>query len=302
MQKKSKNYPDLSLYSNEIEYIFEKFTSFSAFKLYLYLLQKSRFGENPENLAKYSLKRIGEEIGTHRQNVHKSMQVLEEMGLILKKNGFIENIFKISQVAPPDCHTKYDSCNISYDSLSYNLLQSVIDFITKCNISYDKELPNAFTTLAESVSHYSILYSTHYSIHYEGCEFSKFFEKIKSKTKRKENFNKFVSLACIESEERIREVFERVTKTDIHVLGVLDEMIDIIINNKKESIREVKINEILSGAYQKFSDIDHQKLINLNKTEINFLQHYGVHQLSKSDNYEIKKYINDYYQQGEMFC
>lgn len=294
MQKNSKNFPDLTLYSNELDYIFENFTSFSAFKLYLFLLKRSRFGENPENLAKYSLKRIGDELKIQRQNIHKSMQVLEEMGLIIRKNGFIEKIFKISNISPPNCNKSYDDRNKSYDSSSYNLLQDVILFMTSCNISYDKKSIESFTALVNDVSHYSSHYTSLYTFHYEGCFLLEFLNKIKSKKIKETTFNKICALLLIVDQEKFTLLFNQVQESGIHILGIIDEMIEIIIYGKKEKIRATSINKILRTGISKNSQLTDEHKKELNQTEIEFLTSFGVGQLSKSSEYEINQYIDMY--------
>lgn len=237
------------------------------------------------------------------------------MNLILRINGEINQVYKISELEINKCHQIDDSDNDNKkgecqqiddshqqidDSLSSDCLQFVTTLMTDCHQIDDRKSLEVFTGLVESIPHNP--FHNHYHNHshnHRACVYFNFLEKIKLEKYRIENHIKLGVLQKMFGEEKLVEIFNEVVNQNVHVLGVVDKIIQILFFEKEESIRKTEIMSIIQKGYTRLGDIKEDDISKLNKLEIKFLEHYGMYQLSKTNTHEINFKITEFLKQGE---
>lgn len=296
----------ITLYPNELDFLFTKFNSFSAFKLYLFILKTSNYTRNPENLNNFSHTRLAEKLSSYRQNISRDLKTLENMGLIERTKSSITRIYRVMELIGNDVDNHSQNvgkenqndyrCNQIDDKKASIRLQECINLMTeKHQIDYAK-CPNELLAL---LSGPSLQLFNSFSTTSLGGEFdilNSFLSEVRKGDFRKKYKFQILVLMAFYGIDEVSDEIQNLRISGQHILSIPEKLIEkfVLKISEKKKVNVPVLMQILKSGPERWSDIPNELNLTLTNTDKNFIEQYGLKSLSYTTEFEIKRLAKDF--------
>ncbi|MFG1492549.1 hypothetical protein ABMA75_03205 [Halobacteriovorax sp. ZH4_bin.1] len=285
MSETNKNFKEISFNSSDLFSLIDLLDSKESFKLYIFLMSKTKFGKFLDNLDDLTNSKIASIIGIKRQNVSRAIEKLEKELFVFRENK------KITKVLTPNEIRQYN-----LDKKKFNKdVKDVAQFATDIELAQFKDLisEESFKKASEVCE---VLFADFENCEAGNCAISNYIKKYKKRTTRRNLFKTIVALIAIFGADRVYKKFYELHE---YSKSFINEIKDSLINNEKifQTKKILKVVSICSSLTE--LEKNNLKLFHsLSLHELDFIKEVGIREINLIGEAELEIFITNFKQRS----